>query len=149
MKSTYLSKYGKIVKQCPGSHEYWYHGWMLCRGSGLSSPNPSCAPTENDWALCREYLAEHKHQLLADGSRQRAPYDQDTFEDMIFDYIGDHSGDSDWPGEEGEYPEVCKDSIDYDEQDNIWAAYAQFASNGCWVELIGNADGFVSMEVGE
>lgn len=149
MKKSYMSCYGKIVKQCPGLHEYWYHGWMLSRGSGLSSPNPDYAPTEKDWALCKEILEEHKQQLLADGRRHNAPYDQDMFEDMIFDFIGDHAGDGDWPGEEGEYPDVCKTSIDYDEDDNVWAAYAQYASNGVWVEFFGHEDGNVTMEVEE
>lgn len=144
MKTNYPSQYGCIIKMCPGAHEYWYHGWMLCRGSGLSDPNPDCAPTEKDWALCKEYLDEHKERLL--DARKDAPYDQQVFEDMIFDYFGDHSGDDGWPGEDGEYAEVYKDSIDYDPDDNVWLAYGLFKSTGTWVEFTGNVDGFVEME---
>lgn len=56
MKKTYTSKYGKIVKMCPGTYEYWYYGKLIARGSGLSSPNPECPPTRKDWEICITYL---------------------------------------------------------------------------------------------
>ena len=31
MKAEYKSKYGKIVKQCPGINEYWYKGKLIAR----------------------------------------------------------------------------------------------------------------------
>lgn len=146
MEKTYMSQYGKLVKKCPGLHEYWYHGWLVARGSGLSGPNPDCAPTDKDWAFCRDCLIEFKKGYIASVGRQNAPYDQDVFEDMIFDFCADHAGDGDWIGEDGEYPEVFRDTIEYGPDDNEWSAYCRFA-NGVWVEMIGDADGFVRMEV--
>lgn len=52
MYAEYRSKYGKIVKQCPGLNEYWYKGKLIARGSSISSPDPSVPPTKEDWALC-------------------------------------------------------------------------------------------------
>lgn len=52
MKKTYTSKYGKIVKQCPGLNEYWYKGKLIARGSIISSPNPNVPPTSEEWAFC-------------------------------------------------------------------------------------------------
>lgn len=52
MVVSYTSKYGKIVKRCPGLHEYWYKGKLIARGSIISSPNPLCRPTSEDWKLC-------------------------------------------------------------------------------------------------
>ena len=49
---TYTSKYGKIVKRCPGIHEYWWKGKLIASGSSISSPNPDCKPTKDDWAYC-------------------------------------------------------------------------------------------------
>lgn len=56
MKREYTSKYGKIVKQCPGAHEYWYKGKLIARGSSLSSPNPDCKPTKEDWEFCKSLI---------------------------------------------------------------------------------------------
>lgn len=52
MYAEYRSKYGKIVKQCPGLCEYWYKGQLIASGSSISSPDPSVPPTKEDWALC-------------------------------------------------------------------------------------------------
>lgn len=52
MYAEYRSKYGKIVKQCPGLNEYWYKGKLIASGSSISSPDPSVPPTKEDWALC-------------------------------------------------------------------------------------------------
>lgn len=52
MEHCYLSKYGKIIKKCPGLHEYWYHGKLIARGSSLSSANPDKKPTKADWEYC-------------------------------------------------------------------------------------------------
>lgn len=52
MYAEYRSKYGKIVKQCPGLCEYWYKGKLIARGSSISSPDPAVPPTKEDWALC-------------------------------------------------------------------------------------------------
>lgn len=52
MSIVYTSKYGKIVKQCPGLHEYWYHGKLIARGSSLSGPDPRCKPSSEDWQYC-------------------------------------------------------------------------------------------------
>ena len=146
MEKTYMSQYGKIVKKCPGLHEYWYHGWLLTRGSGLSSPNPDNAPTDKDWELCKAYMSKHKAARATGGDADSAPYDQQVFEGMMLDYCGDHASDDDWIGEDGEYPDICRDTIEYDPDDNEWSAYCQFASNGIWVEMIGDADGFVRMD---
>ena len=48
----YTSRYGKIIKKCPGLHEYWYKGKLIARGSSLSSPNPHSKPTKEDWEYC-------------------------------------------------------------------------------------------------
>lgn len=52
MTKEYISKYGKIVKNCPGVHEYWYHGQLIAKGSSISSPDPREKPTPSDWAYC-------------------------------------------------------------------------------------------------
>lgn len=52
MKAEYKSKYGKIVKQCPGINEYWYKGKLIARGSSISSADPREKPTKEDWEYC-------------------------------------------------------------------------------------------------
>jgi hypothetical protein len=52
MIAVYKSKYGKIVKQCPGVSEYWHKGKLIARGSSVSSSDPREAPTKADWAFC-------------------------------------------------------------------------------------------------
>nr|DAE22823.1 MAG TPA: hypothetical protein [Siphoviridae sp. ct2hZ16]DAG24002.1 MAG TPA: hypothetical protein [Caudoviricetes sp.] len=52
MEITYISKYGKLVKRCPGLHEYWYKGKLIAKGSSLSSSDPTEKPTSEDWAFC-------------------------------------------------------------------------------------------------
>lgn len=52
MEQAYVSKYGKIIKKCPGLHEYWYKGVLIARGSSISSPNPLYKPTREDWSYC-------------------------------------------------------------------------------------------------
>lgn len=52
MYAEYRSKYGKVVKQCPGLNEYWYKGKLIASGSSISSPDPSVPPTKEDWAFC-------------------------------------------------------------------------------------------------
>ena len=52
MEVTYTSQYGKIIKKCPGLHEYWYKGQLIARGSAISSPNLYVKPTREDWELC-------------------------------------------------------------------------------------------------
>ena len=52
MTMTYTSRYGKIVKRCPGIHEYWWKGKLIASGSSISSPNPDCKPAKDDWAYC-------------------------------------------------------------------------------------------------
>ncbi|MCL2140330.1 MAG: hypothetical protein FWH42_01430 [Dehalococcoidia bacterium] len=53
MEVAYTSKYGKIVKMCPGLHEYWYKGKFIARGSSIcESPNPAYKPTREDWDYC-------------------------------------------------------------------------------------------------
>lgn len=54
----YTSKYGKLVKACPGLHEYYFHGKFVARGSSLSDPNPACKPTKEDWEFCRSLVKE-------------------------------------------------------------------------------------------
>ena len=62
MERVYISKYGKIVKRCPGLPEYWYHGDMIARGASLSSPNPDCPPTSDDWAFCVSLRADQPEE---------------------------------------------------------------------------------------
>lgn len=52
MTITYVSRYGKIVKNCPGIHEYWYKGSLIAKGSSISDPNPREKPTGGDWQYC-------------------------------------------------------------------------------------------------
>jgi len=52
MEKTYTSKYGKIIKKCPGLCEYWYKGKLIIRGSSISSSDPREKPTKNDWEYC-------------------------------------------------------------------------------------------------
>lgn len=52
MQKKYISKYGKMIKNCPGLTEYWYHGKLVARGSSLSSPDPNVPPTREDWEFC-------------------------------------------------------------------------------------------------
>lgn len=56
MKKSYISKYGKIVKLCPGIPEYWYKGKLIARGSSISSPDPREKPTKSDWEYCFSLL---------------------------------------------------------------------------------------------
>lgn len=55
MQKIYRSKYGKIVKQCPGLNEFWYKGKLIACGSCISSANPNVKPSKDDWEFC-EYL---------------------------------------------------------------------------------------------
>lgn len=57
MTKEYTSKYGKIVKNCPGVHEYWYHGQFVAKGSSISSPDPREKPTPADWEYCKTLAA--------------------------------------------------------------------------------------------
>lgn len=52
MKYEYSSRYGKIIKSCPGLAEYWYKGKLIARGSSISSSNPTSKPTSEDWEYC-------------------------------------------------------------------------------------------------
>ena len=53
MKITYTSKYGKIIKKCPGLTEYWYKGEIVARGGSICVDcNPENKPTKKDWAFC-------------------------------------------------------------------------------------------------
>ena len=52
MERVYKSRYGKIVKRCPGLPEYWYKGKMIARGSSLTSADPDERPTQKDWKFC-------------------------------------------------------------------------------------------------
>lgn len=59
MKVVYRSRYGKIIKQCPGLNEYWYKGHLIARGSAITrSPNPEYPPTAKDWAFCVSLRAD-------------------------------------------------------------------------------------------
>ena len=56
---TYISKYGKIVKQCPGLTEYYYKGKLIARGSSIcDNPNPNEKPTRKDWEYCKSMIKE-------------------------------------------------------------------------------------------
>ena len=52
MLRIYTSRYGKLVKNCPGLVEYWYQGKLVARGSSLSSPDPRSKPNSEDWQYC-------------------------------------------------------------------------------------------------
>lgn len=52
MEKIYISRYGKIVKKCPGLPEYWYRGKLVAKGNALSSANPNSKPTKEDWEFC-------------------------------------------------------------------------------------------------
>lgn len=69
MIAEYTSRYGKIVKCCPGLHEYWLHGKLIARGRSLSSANPEEKPTSEDWAFCYS-LAEQAGETISGGTRQ-------------------------------------------------------------------------------
>jgi len=56
MKVIYRSKYGKIIKQCPGLPEYWYKTMLVATGSSISSADPREKPTKEDWAYCKSLL---------------------------------------------------------------------------------------------
>lgn len=58
MTCTYTSRYGKIVKNCPGLHEYWYHGKLIARGSVISGPDPRIKPSKADWQFCQSLRAD-------------------------------------------------------------------------------------------
>ena len=60
MKITYVSRYGKLIKCCPGLHEYWHKGKLIASGSSLSSPDPREKPTSEDWAFCVSLPPEEK-----------------------------------------------------------------------------------------
>ena len=52
MERTYTSKWGKIVKRCPGVPEYYYRGRLIAYGCAVSSPDPRVKPTKSDWEFC-------------------------------------------------------------------------------------------------
>jgi len=56
MKRVYTSKYGKIVKRCPGLNEYWHKGEMIAQGSSISDAEPRNKPTPEDWGYCRSLI---------------------------------------------------------------------------------------------
>ena len=56
MEKSYISKYGKIIKRCPGIHEYWYKNKLIAKGSSISSPDPREKPTKADWKFCISLL---------------------------------------------------------------------------------------------
>lgn len=59
MVVTYTSRYGKIVKRCPGLPEYWYHGSLIARGRSVcDNPDPRCKPTAADWHFCKSLIEE-------------------------------------------------------------------------------------------
>ena len=64
---TYTSRYGKIVKHGGCSlPEFWYKGELIARGSSITSPNPDCKPTKEDWAYCahlRDEWLEEQSEL--------------------------------------------------------------------------------------
>ena len=62
MERIYTSCYGKLVKRCPGLHEYWFHGKLIATGSSLSSPNPEEPPTKSDWDFCVSLLPESQKE---------------------------------------------------------------------------------------
>ena len=69
-------------------------------------------------------------------------YDQETFEDMIWDYCADHVNDDDW---DGNFPEVDRDTIIYDEIKNKWLANCKFPDDDHWYALVGYPDGNVEL----
>lgn len=64
MVRVYTSKYGKIVKQCPGLHEFWHKGKLIAKGSSISSPNPDSKPTPEDWMYCTSLIKQQSWQRL-------------------------------------------------------------------------------------
>ena len=68
-------------------------------------------------------------------------YDKDTFEDMIWDYCADHA-DSDW---DGEWPEIDKESITYNEINGEWIANCKFSNDASLYMLVGYPDGNVAL----
>lgn len=52
MEISYKSRYGKIVKRCPGLNEYWYKGKLVAKSNSISSPDPREKPTRDDWVFC-------------------------------------------------------------------------------------------------
>lgn len=66
MECVYMSKHGKIIKKCPGLHEYWYKGNLVAQGSSLSCPNPAYKPTKDDWAYCASLRAESRCMTKGD-----------------------------------------------------------------------------------
>ena len=52
MERKYTSKFGTIIKKCPGLNEYWFKGKLIARGSCISGPNPDCKPSKDDWEIC-------------------------------------------------------------------------------------------------
>lgn len=58
MERVYISKYGKIIKRCPGLHEYWHRGKLIAKGQSISSPDPEEKPTKADWEFCVGLRAE-------------------------------------------------------------------------------------------
>lgn len=77
MKCVYTSKYGKIVKQCPGLNEYWYKGHFIAGGSIISGPNPEIEPTREDWEICvslrQRWLDERQSQQHNNTNKQEEP----------------------------------------------------------------------------
>ena len=64
MQKKYISKYGKMIKNCPGLTEYWYHGKLVAKGSSLSSSDPNEPPTRKDWEFCMSLRPEEKEKIL-------------------------------------------------------------------------------------
>ena len=65
----YKSKYGRIVKQCPGLPEYYYKGEFIARGSAISGPNPDIPPTQDDWEFCYGLLDKEQQKEIDDRLR--------------------------------------------------------------------------------
>lgn len=72
MEFKYYSKHGKIIKKCPGLHEYWYKGELIARGRSISSSDPREEPTKEDWEFCvslRENASSDvKSEEMSDGA---------------------------------------------------------------------------------
>ena len=95
----------------------------------LSKPISALGDSTVEWATV--------HEIHSDPI-----YDQDTFEDMIWDYCSDHIDDVYW---DGHYPEIDKDSIVYDEINNQWHAYCKFPSDDHLYSLVGYTDGNIEL----
>lgn len=69
-------------------------------------------------------------------------YDQETFEDMIWDYCSDHIDDDDFGGQ---FPEVDRETIEYNEINNQWIANCKFPTDDNWYSLVGYPDGNIEL----